>query len=213
MITVNEYRKRSKPKKKQLRSWVSLLFIFILSAILVVLLSSLTNNRTTISFNNIFLRDNEILVFLTDTDTKNSFLFDYVTNKILELSQKVSSTDLVVKMFLDSKLISCYSFSSPDVTVLNGKGENNLAMNVSITLIREGFRVRNYHNYISNIPKSIILNRSHNDKLVKEISKTLGITNISNFIFDESLKDNLSGIVVILGQDFSLRRSNTEPKY
>lgn len=205
MITIEEYRKKVKTKRKQLRNWVWLFGLFILSIITTILLSQTKSDKHTYLSQNIVLKDSEIIVNITDIDLS---IPDVVLSKILE-SSKGKFSNKSVKILLNSKLISYYSLENPEISVLNAKREQNLAMNVSLKLLREGFAIRNYGNY-ETIEKSIILNRTPNTTLISNLSDKLKITNISNFIYDPSLKDNLAGIIVILGKDFDLKKIKGE---
>ncbi len=201
MITVQQYRKKVQAKKRKLRNWVFIIILFTLSVIFVNVFVNLFTSKTTIIMDNATYKDNEILVNLTEIDL-NDKTPEIVIKRIEELQKITPSTNVKVKIFLDSKIIAHYSINSPEISILNAKGENNLAMETSIKLIKHGFNIKNYGNYVSNTEKSIILNRTSKHDTLKKLSEVLKITNISNFVFEESLKDNLSGIIVILGKDY-----------
>lgn len=206
MITIEEYRKKVKTKRKPIRNWVWLFILIILSIITTIIITKIQPQGSTYLTQNIALRSNEILINITDLDLSSP---DTIISKILEFSKVNSLTNSTVKIFLNSKLISYYSLEKPEISILNAKRQQNLAMNVSLTLLKEGFSIRNYGNY-NTVENSVILNRTPNISLISKLSNKLGITNISNFIFDPSLKDNLAGIIVILGKDFDLKNLKGE---
>lgn len=206
MITIEEYRKKVKTKRKPIRNWVWFFILIILSIITTIIITKIQPQGSTYLTQNIALRSNEILINITDLDLSSP---DTIISKILEFSKVNSLTNSTVKIFLNSKLISYYSLEKPEISILNAKRQQNLAMNVSLTLLKEGFSIRNYGNY-NTVENSVILNRTPNISLISKLSNKLGITNISNFIFDPSLKDNLAGIIVILGKDFDLKNLKGE---
>lgn len=205
MITIDEYRKKINTKRKKLRNWVIFTLISLFAVSFVLLLSLVIKQNSKLHHEN-NTNDKELSINLTEIDINNN-CYDKVISEITKISQVSSLKNIPVKIFLEGKLICYYLLNSPDVSVLNGKGENNLAMNVSIKLLKEGINIRNYGNYVSNIEKSIIINRTPNHHTAKLISDKLKIPTISNLIFDKTLENNLSGIIIILGRDFNL--SNT----
>lgn len=203
MITVGEYRRKVQVKRRKLRNWFFVCLVFVLSVLVATLFGYFMRGDEVDITHNIVAKSNEIVVSLTELDTTFA-TFEYVMDKISELSHRMGYTNQLVKVFLGGKLVACYSLVSPELSVLNGKGEKDLAMNTSIKLIESGFRVRNYGNYVSNVNTSLILNRTPNKEFVERVARTLGIDRVSNFIFDKSLEGNLGGVIVILGEDFEL---------
>lgn len=201
MITIEEYRKKVKTKRRQLRNWVWFFVLVILSITTTLVISKIESNKSTYLSQNLVIKDNEIIVNITDLDLSTP---EMVISKIFE-SSKGDFSNKNVRILLNSKLISYYSLENPEISVLNAKREQNLAMNVSLNLLKEGFNIRNYGNY-ETMEKSIILNRTPNISLVSKLSDKLKITNVSNFIYTPLLKDNLAGIIVILGKDFDLEK-------
>ncbi|MFN4244955.1 MAG: LytR C-terminal domain-containing protein [Brevinematia bacterium] len=206
MITVQDYRKRVKTRKRRFRNWVFVAIILILSILFVdilVNLFTLKEQKNLVTVENVTYQDNEIVVNITDLDLDKESFYN-ITRRISKLHKTTKSTNTKVKIFLNSKLVAYYSLDSPEISILNAKGQNNLAMETSLKLIQNGFNVKNYGNYFQKVEKSFIMNRTPNHELVKKLSEYLKITNISNTIFDKSIEDNLSGIIIILGRDYNL---------
>lgn len=200
MIKVEDYR-RTRFKKRKLRNWVFLALILILSFIFVALFSDTESNSITSKYPNIAVEGKDIVLNITSIDIN----FEQIIRKVEEVAESLGK-DVNVKIYLDSKLISYYSLQNPEISILNAKGEKDLAMNVSLFLIERGMNVKNYGNYTSEVRNSLIINRTPNRKVLEELSKNLGISIVSNLFFEPSLEGELSGIVVVLGKDFELRK-------
>lgn len=200
MIKVEDYR-RTKRKKRKIRSWVFLASVIVLSFVFVLLFGNTEKNNTISKYPNITVEGKDVVLNITSIDTN----FEHLISRVEEVAESLGS-DVNVKIYLDSKLVSYYSFRNPEISILNAKGEKDLAMSVSLFLIEKGMNVKNYGNYISEVNNSLIINRTPNREVLEELSKSLGINTISNLFFDASLEGDLSGIVIVLGRDFELRR-------
>ncbi|MCS7298354.1 MAG: LytR C-terminal domain-containing protein [Spirochaetia bacterium] len=200
MIKVEDYR-RTKFKKRKVRNWVFLALILVLSFVFIALFGNTENNSIISKYPNITVEGKDIILNITSIDTN----FEQIIRKVEEVAESLGK-DVNVKIYLDSKLISYYSLQNPEISVLNAKGEKDLAMNVSLFLIERGMNVKNYGNYASEIGNSLIINRTPNRKVLEELSRSLGISMVSNLFFEPSLEGELSGIVVVLGKDFELRK-------
>ncbi|MCX8029075.1 MAG: LytR C-terminal domain-containing protein [Brevinematales bacterium] len=197
MIDIYSYRKL-KLKKKKVRNWVLLALILVTSFITLALLSSISSNSFQSSYHNIVVSSNTIIVNLTKLDL-DSTVWD-------DISKHINSKDSFVKIIMEGNVVAYYSCTNPEISVLNAKKEQDLAMNVSLHLLRKGFNIKNYGNFPLTLENSYILNRTPNKEVVYAISKILKIKVVSNFVFDENLKDDTSGIIVILGKDFDVKR-------
>lgn len=202
MIRVEDYRKNQK-KHRKLRNWVIVAIISILAFLSLSLIIKGINTKHFELPNDVIINGNEVILNFTELDLRNGKPESTIM-KIQGIILKSEIKDPVIKIYLQGKLTSKYHLEKPEITILNAKGEKNLAMDLSIKLLKKGYNIENYNNYNKKIEESIIVSRIPNDEIIKELSSITKIRKTTNCLLFEGSENQTSGIIIILGKDFNI---------
>ncbi|MGB9620999.1 MAG: LytR C-terminal domain-containing protein [Brevinematia bacterium] len=202
MIKVDDYRKKTK-KPKRIRNWVLVGLIFLMAFISTTFIIKNTKTTKFILPNNVIVNESEVILNFTHIDLESEKV-NTIINKVPEIVSYMKIKKPTIKIKLNGELVSRYLLEKPEITILNGKGEKNLAMELSIKLMNKGYNIENYDNYPKIIDKSIIISRIPQKEITENLIRITKIKETTNSIIFEGVKNKTAGIIIILGKDFNL---------
>lgn len=197
MIVVSDYRKVGK-KPRKIRSWVIIAISIAVGIVISILLSEFLGNSERSYLNKMLVVRNQTLEihFLDDISLEPYEIFlkikkDYLNDKV---------SNLVV--YYNGVAYIKYNLFKPTVSVLNGNGKKDLAMNISEKLIKAGFLVENYGNYKNFFHNSTIVLRGPFFEELKKLTNLLKITNIVYTFTYSDIEKTYAPIVIIIGTNY-----------
>lgn|GEM_PF-2184093 len=205
MLTVERYRRIGK-KQRKLRSgvvvFIALLLSFMLTFGVYKVVESFSTSKRKVNdlmLSNIMIKGNEIIL---KVDGSSYNLSNDIDN-LKELISKFKASRFSI--YYKTKPIVKSSLVKPEIVVLNGKGEKNLAMNLSLVMITNNLNVVNYGNAKGSVKDSLIIVRAPIDQdYINEISSLARITNVKILIDSDILPPTTAPILVVLGKDYTL---------
>jgi len=151
-----------------------------------------------VSLNNIVIKDKEMVLKVNSLE----YPLSNDIEKLRELAKKFEIS--YFSIYHSTELITKASLVNPEVVIFNGKGEKNLAMNLSVILITNNLNIINYGNTIKPSKKSFILIRAPiNDEYTKKLSSLIGITNIVVSLNSDVIPPTTAPIIIVLGKDYN----------
>jgi hypothetical protein len=201
VLTVQQYRKVGK-KRKKLRSWVVVALALILSSLVTLVTYEIIKNTESkkvyeLTLNNIVIKEKEMVL---KVDTLEYPLSNDI-EKLRELSKKFEISHFSI--YHGTEPITKASLITPEVVILNGKGEKNLAMNLSVILITNELNVINYGNAKKTSEKSFILIRAPiDDEYTKKLTLLTGISNIVISLNSDVVTPTTAPVIIVLGKDY-----------
>lgn len=201
MLTVQQYRKVGK-KRKKLRSWVVVALALILSSLVTLVTYEIIKNIESkkvyeLTLNNIVIKEKEMVL---KVDTLEYPLSNDI-DKLRELSKKFEISQFSI--YHGTEPITKASLITPEVVILNGKGEKNLAMNLSVILITNELNVINYGNAKKISEKSFILIRAPiDDEYTKKLTLLTGINDIVISLNSDVVPPTTAPVIIVLGKDY-----------